>query len=547
MNKSLFISLYAVLFCLAGLVSCQKVGTETDAADGRVPVLFKTNVVATNPTKGNGSVVEWNSSQTLYIYGIERNEDGSFGTVLIDNVAVAAPMSGPEGSLEVYDPAHAPEQIPFFYDYTANYDFFGYFVDDAFVPGEETPVNDGSSICLPLKINGTQDILLGYADRESAATADIPAGRLYSAYAVRRGEIQPRLQFEHMLSRLVFNVIAGSTGVDPLYLTSLSVSSKTEGTLTIAGENRGLVSSGTASMLPLTNAGSPLEPYLVSGTHAVGESIMVMPGDQTYGLTFELEQNGIHVSQNQEISIPGGAEKGKSYTVNLTVYNLETIQLDITLTSWDGGDDIFIGEDDEEQSSDPASGHPKAVDLGLSVKWASCNVGASAPEEFGYYLAWGETEPKSTYTWNTYKWGSLTEDTLFKYDYEGLSRLEPEDDAATVNWGAGWRTPTWAEINELRNNCTWLWTTQNNVVGALVTGPSGHSIFLPASGCTSSLSLDGPIGVGYEGHIWASDMYLSYAANAYDISYYPSGSTGVYKTDQTGLRCNGQSVRPVKE
>ena len=130
------------------------------------------------------------------------------------------------------------------------------------------------------------------------------------------------------------------------------------------------------------------------------------------------------------------------------------------------------------------------VDLGLSVKWATCNVGANAPEEFGDYFAWGETQPKEVYDWSTYKWTKLNSegdiDSLIRYNFnkaygvvDSISTLFPEDDAAIVNLGKDWRMPTKAEIQELIDKCNWKWTTQNGVNGYKVTGPSGNHIFLP--------------------------------------------------------------------
>ena len=135
-----------------------------------------------------------------------------------------------------------------------------------------------------------------------------------------------------------------------------------------------------------------------------------------------------------------------------------------------------------------------AVDLGLpsGTLWASCNVGASSPEESGDAFAWGETEPVREYDWNNpwsnYKWCNGSSDTLTKYctdsDYgtvDNLTELEPEDDAAWVNWGPMWRMPSEEQFDELAENCTWKWSTKNGVEGRLITGPNGNSIFLPAT------------------------------------------------------------------
>lgn len=141
---------------------------------------------------------------------------------------------------------------------------------------------------------------------------------------------------------------------------------------------------------------------------------------------------------------------------------------------------------EKEEGIDKDS-HPTVVDLGLSVKWASCNVGADSPEEYGDYFAWGETETKSNYSHLTYSyWDDKDGDGWYEdegefvflaYDISGTKY-----DAAHAKWGDGWRMPTEEEFVELEEKCTWKWTAVNGVSGALVTGPNGNSIFLPASG-----------------------------------------------------------------
>ena len=131
------------------------------------------------------------------------------------------------------------------------------------------------------------------------------------------------------------------------------------------------------------------------------------------------------------------------------------------------------------------------VDLGLpsGTLWASRNVGANSPEEYGSYFAWGETAPKEVYTWQTYKWCNGSKNTITKYctngDYgivDNKTELDPEDDAAYVNWGPSWRTPSKEQLDELREKCSWQWTRINDVNGRLVTGPNGNTIFMPAAG-----------------------------------------------------------------
>ena len=208
-------------------------------------------------------------------------------------------------------------------------------------------------------------------------------------------------------------------------------------------------------------------------------------------------------------------------------------------------------EDEEETllnpDNDPYNGH-EYVDLGLSVKWATCNVGATTPEEYGDYFAWGETTPKTTYDWNTYKYCNGTYDSMTKYctnSYYGTvdnkTTLELTDDAAHVNWGGSWRMPTKAEQDELRdtNNCTWTWTTQNGVNGYKVTSKkNGNSIFLPAAGYRGSSIL---IFAGRFGFYWSSSLSTSIGNYAYFLYF---DSSGVYWNSSV-YRYHGQSVRPV--
>ena len=187
------------------------------------------------------------------------------------------------------------------------------------------------------------------------------------------------------------------------------------------------------------------------------------------------------------------------------------------------------------------------VDLGLpsGTKWATCNVGASKPEEYGNYYAWGETTPKDYYGWSTYKWCKGSATTLTKYNtrssygtVDNKTVLELADDAARANWGGAWRMPTDAEWTELRENCTWTWTTKNGVNGYEVkSNINGNSIFLPAAGYRRS---DGLVDAGYGGYYWSSSLYTDDPDFAWNVYFY---SYGVYR-DYYYRYC-GQSVRPV--
>ena len=170
------------------------------------------------------------------------------------------------------------------------------------------------------------------------------------------------------------------------------------------------------------------------------------------------------------------------------------------------------------------------VDLGLSVRWATCNVGASVLSEYGDYYAWGEIETKSEYRKET----SLT----YGVDLGDISG-NPQYDAATANWGEGWRLPTKQELDELADKCVWTFTTYDDVNGYKVTGPNGNSIFLPAAGSRygSLLYYGGEIGF-----YWSSTPDESGAQGAYRL-YFNSAS---YNVDWHYCYYGG-SVRPVTD
>ena len=187
---------------------------------------------------------------------------------------------------------------------------------------------------------------------------------------------------------------------------------------------------------------------------------------------------------------------------------------------------------------------PNAMDLGLSVYWATCNVGAATPEGYGDYFAWGETTTKETYSLESY---SLTEDggsTFTKYNgTDGKTTLESADDAATKNCGSAWRMPTSAEFEEFHTKCELTWTTQNGVNGYKVTskveGYTDAAIFLPAADLRYGAFLPA---VGSAGYYWSSSLNSDFPSVARYLSF-SGGSTSMTYYD----RFLGGSVRPVTE
>lgn len=198
----------------------------------------------------------------------------------------------------------------------------------------------------------------------------------------------------------------------------------------------------------------------------------------------------------------------------------------------------------------PASAQHEFVDLGLSVKWGTCNIGADKPEEVGGLFAWGETETKSDYSYSTYKF--CVDGVRGKYtkysDNDNKTVLDLEDDVAHVKWGGSWRMPTWEEMDELRKECTWAWTEVNGIEGFRVTskkaGYEDRSIFLPVNKYSDAAALAKGMYPSY-GAYWSSTLcYIPKMLEDLDHSWgymfnrdYPLG-TGSYRNA-------GQCVRPV--
>ena len=197
----------------------------------------------------------------------------------------------------------------------------------------------------------------------------------------------------------------------------------------------------------------------------------------------------------------------------------------------------------------------ECVDLGLpsGTLWATMNIGASSPEDYGDYFAWGETTPKDLYDWSTYKWcngddyNALTKYcTHGCYGNDGFSddkiELDPEDDAATANWGAEWRMPSLKQIEELIDNCTTEWTTRNGVIGRLFTSNiNGASLFFPAAGYRWDSSLHE---TGSWGFFWSRTL-VSYPLAFPSLAHFLYFVSDYVEWDGD-YRFVGRSVRAVR-
>ncbi len=219
-----------------------------------------------------------------------------------------------------------------------------------------------------------------------------------------------------------------------------------------------------------------------------------------------------------------------NFTVNLsnlsagTKYYVRAYAINEVGTSY--GSTISFTTEQSSSTNNTENGH-QYVDLGLSVKWATCNVGTTKPEGYGDYFAWGETRSKSYYNGSSYTY------------YDNPTTLPLSADAARANWGGKWRMPTIDEFEELRNNCTWKWTTQNGINGYKVTSKSnGNYIFLPAAGYRDLGSL---YGAGDYGYYWSSSAYgPNYSTTALYMYFYST-----WKERKNDYKAAGRSVRPV--
>lgn len=207
----------------------------------------------------------------------------------------------------------------------------------------------------------------------------------------------------------------------------------------------------------------------------------------------------------------------------------------------------YISEIDSIKLKRSINGHAY-VDLGLSVKWATCNVGATSPEEVGEYFAWGETVSKSWYDWSTYKLCGGSRETMNKYcskssfgTIDDKTQLDLEDDAARINWGGSWRMPTKEEQDELRNtnNCEWFFQRINGVSGYTVKSKkNGNTIFLPIAGYyNENKNL-----MTANGYYWSSTLYTDYCNNARLLQL-----TSDNISSSLAPRYYGYPIRPVSE
>src|SRR5574344_2053355 len=326
---------------------------------------------------------------------------------------------------------------------------YGYYPYTAGVTGSSVPVD-----VTPKSTTGQTDYLYGAA-----------------ASTVNAASNTATIHFSHALARVTLQITKLSTDTGACKLTSVTLRNDSAAT---AIATAGTMDIKTGTITTNVNMNARITQAVIatlSTTTATNVDILVIP-------------NTIDSKAVVALTIDG-----KVYTTKLSA------------DAWKSGQQysypIVINR---APATIPAGGTVgNMVDLGLSVKWADHNVGATNPEDYGAYFAWGETETKIDYSESTSKWNNVSCSSLQSQGViDSNSNLTATYDAATVNWGKSWRMPTKVEINELKTKCTWTWTTTSNGIhGYKVVGTNGNSIFLPAAGSRSSSNL---YGVGSSGN-----------------------------------------------
>ena len=250
-------------------------------------------------------------------------------------------------------------------------------------------------------------------------------------------------------------------------------------------------------------------------------------------------ENSVKFIYGNSVTVVATADAGYVFSGWYVGEAVNPVSLDARYTFTVSNSDLAIVAKFRKEKQE--IGVDESVDLGLpsGVKWANFNVGATRPEEYGGYYAWGETGVKAEYRKDTYK--LLNGNAYSKYcSSDNKTNLELIDDVANVLWGGDWRMPTLSEVNELKDNCEWEWTSVNGVDGYKVTGPNGNSIFLPAAGYCIGTQLNN---VGTLGYYWSSSAYSNYWDNVFDLEFNSS------KVPTSGYdnkyRYYGLTVRPV--
>ncbi|MBQ8722453.1 MAG: fimbrillin family protein [Paludibacteraceae bacterium] len=385
---------------------------------------------------------------------------------------------------------------------------------------------------------GDKDLIYAYATRTQGSLLKINADPV-------------QLAFEHLLSRVEFtfknNLSEGNITISNVQITEAVKSAELNcGDVDMANWVWNATSTGSYSFGGTT--------VIAKGASASAADVQFLfpAATRNYDISFSIAYESDAAEERTATISDVNLVMGKSYNINLVVNDKDVVTEEYKIEFFvtevkDWGENIELDATINEKAENPETpgvlsgmenGH-EWVDLGLSsgLKWATCNVGATTPEEYGDYFAWGEVEIKEAYGWGTYKFG--TENNYTKYNSnDNKTVLDPEDDAAHVNWGGAWRMPTDVELGELFDNCIWDWIVcANNTEGYQATSKiNGRSIFFPATGQYLGGEV---INSGVAGYYWTSTL------NLYNYAFRLVMQDNPFISWSSDERKKGFSVRPV--
>lgn len=368
---------------------------------------------------------------------------------------------------------------------------------------------------------GDKDLIYAYATRVQGSLLNINSDPV-------------QLEFEHLLSRVQFtfknNLSEGNITITDVQITEAAKSAE--------------LNCGDVDMANWTWNATSTGAYNFGNTNTIAKGATTSTADvqflfpattRNYDISFSIAYESDAAEERTATISDVNLVMGKSYNINVTIedkdivteqYKIEFFVAEVK--DWGSNIELDATINEKEEETPDYNGH-EYVDLGLSVKWATCNIGANSPEEAGDYFAWGEVEPKEYYDWSTYKYCEGTSNTFTKYNsregsgiVDNKEFLDPEDDAARVNWGGSWRTPSSEEWYELRDYCTIEFVTINEIKGIRLTskieGYTDRSIFLPAAGYMnkdSHFADDGTNSFNRYGCYWINTNYNNHQAGSY--------------------------------
>ena len=395
---------------------------------------------------------------------------------------------------------------------------------------------------------GDKDLIYAYATRTQGSALEI-------------NDEPVQLAFEHLLSRVQFT-FNNSLSKGNITISNVQIVEAVKSAELNCADASMTNWAWTGISTGAYNFGSTSE--IEKGGNGMASDVQFMfpAATRNYNIAFNLGYESDSAVERVAAIADVNLEMGKSYNITVVIEDKDVVTEQykinffvVEVKEW--GENINLNATMNENLENPELPEipeiikHEYVDLGLSVKWATCNVGANSPEEYGDYFAWGEVEPKGLYNWNTYKLCTAVDnecEKLLKYVtssnfgvVDNKLVLEAKNDAAAVNWGGNWRMPTKEEQNELIEKCTWVFKSKNGVDGyeviSRIEGYHDKSIFLPAAGY-----MDGMTNYDLDhGYYWSSSLYDDDDFSSYRLNF----SSYTYPEMDYEPRHYGYSVRPV--